>query len=92
MRMMKLVGTAALLMLAVPVHAEPTSDKATHEVTRLLTLMDKDKNGNVSKQEFLDFMSLEFDRLDKDHSGALNVAELSGLKVVAHAHTGGTGR
>jgi len=37
-------------------------------------------------------MAAEFDRLDTDHSGELNVAELSGLKVVARSHPGGSGK
>jgi Ca2+-binding EF-hand superfamily protein len=38
--------------------------------------MDANKNGKVSKKEFLDFMAAEFDRLDKDKSGELDVNEL----------------
>jgi len=95
MRKMMLAGAAALLVLAMPGHAQTApvpSDKATPAVTRLLKLMDKDKSGNVSRQEFLDFMAAECDRLDTDHSGELNVAELSGLKVVARSHPGGSGK
>jgi EF hand len=47
------------------------------EVKQLLLLMDTDKNGRVSKQEFMKFMEAEFDRLDKDKSGDLDVKELA---------------
>lgn len=47
------------------------------EVKQLLTLMDTDKNGKISKAEFLKFMDAEFDRLDKDKSGELDVKELT---------------
>jgi len=47
------------------------------EVKRLLLLMDTDKNGRISKQEFMKFMEAEFDRLDKDKSGDLDVQELA---------------
>jgi hypothetical protein len=47
------------------------------EVEQLLLLMDADKNGKISKKEFLDFMSAEFDRLDKDKSGELDPKELT---------------
>jgi hypothetical protein len=47
------------------------------EVEQLLLLMDTNKNGKVSKQEFMDFMSAEFDRLDKDKSGELDRKELA---------------
>ena len=47
------------------------------EVKQLILMMDTDKNGKISKQEFLAFMSAEFDRLDKDKSGELDVKELA---------------
>jgi len=46
------------------------------DVTELLLLMDTDKSGKVSKQEFMKFMEAEFNRLDKDKSGELDVKEL----------------
>ncbi len=51
---------------------------------RLLLLMDKNRNGLVSKQEFLQFMSKEFDRLDVDHSGELSLRELSRIRLRMH--------
>jgi hypothetical protein len=48
---------------------------ATRDVRQLLQLMDKDKNGPVSKQEFMDFMSQTFDRLDVNKSGQLEQEE-----------------
>lgn len=35
------------------------------EVKQMLPLMDQDKDGKVSKQDFMKFMEAEFDRLDK---------------------------
>ena len=46
------------------------------EVTQLLALMDTDKSGKISKQEFMKFMEAEFNRLDKDKSGELDPKEL----------------
>jgi len=59
--------------------AEKEQNLATGELTteQLLVLMDKDKDGKVSKKEFMDFMSAEFDRLDKNKNGKLDVNELS---------------
>jgi EF hand len=57
-----------------------TQDKialSADEVKQLLLMMDTDKSGKVSKKEFLEFMSAEFDRLDKDKSGELDVKELA---------------
>jgi hypothetical protein len=45
-------------------------------VKRMLSLMDE-QNGKISKQDFMKFMQAEFDRLDKDNSGALDVKELT---------------
>jgi len=51
------------------------------EAKKLLLLMDKDQNGMVSKAEFMAFMDAEFDRLDKDHNGELNVQELTQVPI-----------
>jgi hypothetical protein len=48
---------------------------------KLLLLMDKDQNGKVSKQEFMSFMEAEFERLDRDKSGELDVQELTQSRV-----------
>lgn len=56
---------------------------------QLLLLMDTDKNGKVSKQEFMTFMEAEFNRLDINHDGELDVHELMQLQVRT---TGGTHR
>jgi Ca2+-binding EF-hand superfamily protein len=50
---------------------------SAEEVKQLVLMMDTDKSGKISKKEFMDFMSAEFDRLDKDKSGELDVKELS---------------
>ena len=51
---------------------------------QLLPLMDTDKNGRVSRQEFMRYMEAEFDRLDVDHNGELTVRELSRFSYGAH--------
>jgi Ca2+-binding EF-hand superfamily protein len=50
------------------------------EVKQLLLLMDADKNGKISKQEWMSFMEAEFDRLDKGKTGQLDVKELAQSK------------
>ena len=86
----KTVLPTALLFFAVALagniaaqKAGPTTAKGKNlgagevEVKHLLLLMDADKNGKVSKQEFMNFMEAEFDRLDVNHDGELDVKELS---------------
>jgi hypothetical protein len=53
------------------------------DVRRLLLLMDANKDGKISKQEWMDFMSAEFDRLDKDKNGSLDIREISHSRVRA---------
>jgi len=56
-----------------------------NEVKQLLLLMDTNDNGKVSKQEFMKFMESEFERLDKNKNGELDVKELTQSKLqVAH--------
>jgi hypothetical protein len=50
-------------------------------VRQLLALMDRDNNGKVSRQEFMNFMAAEFDRLDKNKDGELDAGELGRLRV-----------
>jgi hypothetical protein len=70
-----MVGTAVAQKTAVP-KAPNTIALGEDEVKQLLLLMDTDKNGKISKKEFMDFMSVEFDRLDTDKSGELDPKEL----------------
>ena len=51
------------------------------DVKQLLLLMDADKNGKISKQEYMNFMEAEFDRLDVNKDGELDVKELTQSKL-----------
>lgn len=55
--------------------------KGEQEAKKMLLLMDKDQNGKVSKQEFMSFMEAEFERLDVNKDGELDVKELTQSKV-----------
>jgi len=55
-------------------------DAATKQ---LLLLMDTDKDGMVSRQEFMAYMDAEFDRLDQNKDGKLDVKELTQLHMRA---------
>jgi len=61
------------------------------DVEQLLLLMDADKNGKISRKEFMDFMAAEFDRLDIDKNGELDIKELKQSALTA-SHHGGTHR
>src|ERR1700733_12745167 len=52
-----------------------------NEIKQLLLLMEKDQDGKISKSEFMSFMDAEFNRLDRDKSGELDVKELTQPRV-----------
>jgi Ca2+-binding EF-hand superfamily protein len=71
-----LLGTAVAQKATVPKPQEKLS-LGEDEVKQLLLIMDTDKNGKISKQEWMAFMEAEFDRLDKAKNGQLDVKELA---------------
>ena len=73
-------GTVVAQKAAVP---KPQDKLALgeEEVKQILLLMDADENGKISKQEFMRFMGAEFDRLDKDKSGELDLKELAQSQI-----------
>jgi hypothetical protein len=79
-----ILGTAVAQKAAVP----KSQDKLAlgePEVKQLLLLMDTDKSGKISKEEWMTFMESEFDRLDKDKKGQLDIKELEQSKLrVSH--------
>jgi len=88
-----IVPFVALMATAcvAPQSTTPTHQEAENEVKQLLLLMDRDQNGKVSRAEFMSFMNAEFDRLDINHDGELDVNELAGLRVMPQRHPGGPG-
>jgi hypothetical protein len=71
------VGTTAVAQKPAPQKPQDNVAKGEPEVRQLLPLMDQDREGKVSKEEFMKFMAAEFDRLDKKNEGSLNVKELT---------------
>jgi hypothetical protein len=58
---------------------------AEEQAKQLLLLIDTEKKGKISKQEWMRFMEAEFDRLDKAENGELDVEELTQSKLrVSH--------
>ena len=69
----------AVISTSAIAQSKNTKVTATRDVRQLIQLMDKDKNGTVSKEEFMDYMSQTFDRLDVNKSGQLEPEELRRL-------------
>jgi Ca2+-binding EF-hand superfamily protein len=68
-------GAIAQTKAAVP-KAQDKLALGEEQAKQLLLLIDTDKNGKISKQEWMKFMEAEFDRLDKDKRGQLDIKEL----------------
>jgi hypothetical protein len=75
-----IVLIAASLAVSTVSTAALAASKVDREVKTLLQMMDKDKNGSVSKDEFLQFMGREFDRLDVDKNGTLDQKEMRPIR------------
>jgi hypothetical protein len=90
-----LVVTGAMLRtgLAQKTAAPRPQDKLAlgeEEVKQLLLLIDTEKKGKISKQEWMKFMEAEFDRLDKGKNGELDVKELTQSRLrVSHFTSAG---
>jgi hypothetical protein len=81
------LGSAAAQKAAVP---KPQDRLALGEdgVRQLLLLMEADKKGRVSKQEYMKFMEAEFQRLDKEKTGELDVKALTQSSLTANRFVG----
>jgi hypothetical protein len=55
----------------VPIHQDVVA-LAQPKVIDVLPLMDTDRNGKISKRDFMNLMEAVFDRLDKDKKGELD--------------------
>jgi hypothetical protein len=69
-------GTVFAQKAAVP-KPQDTLALGEENVKQLLLLMEADKNGKISKQEWMRFMEAQFDRLDKNKCGELDVKEIA---------------
>jgi hypothetical protein len=77
------IMASGLLSASASLGDEPASAPAGKKLkaglsptVQLLQLMDTDKNGKVSKEEFMRFMEAEFDLADTDKNGELDPQEL----------------
>jgi Ca2+-binding EF-hand superfamily protein len=93
------LAAAVLISLSSIVPAASAADDNSKKLevglpptVQLLQLMDTDKNGKISKQEFLRFMEAEFDYADKNKDGELNPRELRRLVQALNRPIKGPGR
>jgi Ca2+-binding EF-hand superfamily protein len=93
-KLITMTACVALSATALVAHADetnPMNSKLSQSLVRqLLIVMDIDQSGQISKQEFMDYMSNEFDKLDVNKSGELDISELKMLRYKPNAsHSGG---
>lgn len=93
-RSLAALAASALLAVAAAADApkpDPKAEAKIQAVARytqdIVDAMDTDKNHEVSKQEFLDFMSKEFDRLDVNHDGKLQQSEIVDKPIIGQQKT-----
>jgi len=72
-----MVGTTIAAQKEATRKAQDNVAVGEPEVKKMLPLMDQDNDGKVSKQDFMNFMEAEFDRLDKKKEGKLEVKKLT---------------
>ena len=82
-----LLATAAAQKSSVP-KVQDLLATGEAQLRQLLPLMNVNKQGMVSKQEFMKFMEADFDRLDKERKGELNVKKLSQSELTASHFVG----
>jgi hypothetical protein len=71
------VGTTIAAQKEATPKAQDNVAVGESEIKQMLPLIVQDKEGKVSKQEFMRFMEAEFDRLDEKNEGKLDVKELT---------------
>jgi Ca2+-binding EF-hand superfamily protein len=74
---------AAVLLIGtiVGITAASGQKASTNSGVKLwMTAMDKDRDGTVSKEEFLTYMEAQFEKADSDHDGTLDAKELEQLR------------
>jgi hypothetical protein len=72
-----IVGTTIAAQTEATPNAQDNVAVGEAEVKQMLPLMHEDKDGKVSKQDFMKFMEAEFDRLDKNKEGRLDIKKLT---------------
>jgi len=82
-----LLTTAAAQKASVP-HPQDRLTMGEEPAKQLLLAMSVNGRDVVTKQEYMKFAEEEFDRLDKEKKGTLNVRQFSQMSVAASHYAG----
>ncbi len=83
--LMGVTGTIVGSSLAQKAPTSKPPDKlaiASSDVKELLLLMDADNNGKISKKEWMSFMEAEFNQLDTEGRGELDLKQLAQSRLM----------
>jgi EF hand len=94
MKIARFIVIVAMLIITFAIPGTSVAQKAApkpqdklalgqEQAEQLLLLIDTDKSGKISKEEWMKFMEAEFDRLDQDKKGQLDIKELTQSKLRA---------
>jgi hypothetical protein len=70
------VGTVAVAQKDGGLRHPDPAVLATEHVREILLVMNPDRNGNITREQWLQFMAAEFDHLDSDRKGAIEPRKL----------------
>jgi hypothetical protein len=97
MKIARFIVIVAMLIITFAIPGTSVAQKAAapkpqdklalgqEQAEQLLLLINTDESSQISKPEWMKFMEAEFDRLDKDKKGRLDVKELTQSKLwVSH--------
>lgn len=82
-----MLGNAAAQKAALP-KSQDNLAIGEDQVRQLLPLMKADKEGMISRQEYMGFMESEFERLDKDKKGELDIKKLASSNLTVSRYVG----
>ena len=83
-KQLKAITTMGAMAAAILVSAPALADnfQATMWSAPMMSAMDKNKDGMVTRQEFLDYMGAQFDKMDAKKAGRLNKSEFMDKKMM----------
>jgi ABC-type transporter MlaC component len=94
LRMASMMGVFAFAaMTALPAAAQSTFPSAAQEFSshfwteRMMKVMDKNRDGMVSRQEYMDYMGTQFDMMDAGKKGMLTSQQFMDKKMMARTFT-----
>ena len=82
-----LLATAAAQKSSVP-RTQDRLAMGEDDVRHLLLVIDSGGTGKITRQQYLKFMEAEFERLDKEKTGELDVRKLAQSNLSANRYAG----